>query len=59
MYTIDEVAKITKKNPATVRKMARDGNTKFFKFGGEWRITKEDLNLWIEELKEKSYRAEN
>ncbi len=55
MYTIDEVADIIKYNPESLRRLAREGKTKFFKFYGEWRITKDDLDLWIQEMKQKYY----
>jgi len=54
-YSIIEVARIMKITPYTVRKLAREDNTKrFFKIGREWRIMQEDLNNWVQELKEKS-----
>ena len=54
-YSIIEVARIMKIMPYTVRKLAREDNTKrFFKIGREWRIMQEDLNNWVQELKEKS-----
>lgn len=44
-YTIDEVAKFLKLHPYTVRRLCREGKVPGFKFGGQWRFKKEDIDL--------------
>ncbi len=44
-YTIDEVAEALKLHPYTVRRLCREGKVPGFKFGGQWRFKKEDIDL--------------
>jgi excisionase family DNA binding protein len=43
-YTIDEVAEALKLHPYTVRRLCREGKVPGFKFGGQWRFKKEDID---------------
>lgn len=51
-YTIDEVAEFLKLHPYTVRRLCREGKVPGFKFGGQWRFNKKDIDL----LSKKSLR---
>ncbi len=43
-YTVDEVAKILRLHPYTVRRLCREKRVPAFKFGGQWRFRKEEIN---------------
>ncbi|MBU4348576.1 helix-turn-helix domain-containing protein [Patescibacteria group bacterium] len=45
-YTVDEVAEALKLHPYTVRRLCREGKIPCFKFGGQWRLDKQELNKW-------------
>lgn len=45
-FTVDEVAKAVKLHPYTIRRLCRDGKIPAFKFGGQWRFKKEDIEKW-------------
>lgn len=42
-YTIDEVAKILKVHPNSIRNAIKDGRLKAEKFGKVWRIRKKEI----------------
>jgi len=46
VYTVDEVAKALKLHPYTVRRLCREGKIPCFKFGGQWRFDKGELDKW-------------
>ncbi len=46
-YTVEEVAKALKLHPYTVRRLCREKKIPAFKFGGQWRINKDDLEKFI------------
>ncbi|MCK4326117.1 helix-turn-helix domain-containing protein [bacterium] len=46
-FTIDEVAKAIKLHPYTVRRLCREGKIPAFKFGGQWRFKKEDIEKFL------------
>ena len=45
-YTVDEVAKVLKLHPYTVRRLCREKRVPAFKFGGQWRFRKDEINAW-------------
>ena len=42
-YTVEEVAQALKLHPYTIRRLCREGKIPAFKFGGQWRFKKEDI----------------
>ena len=42
-YTVDEVAQALKLHPYTIRRLSREGKIPAFKFGGQWRFNKEEI----------------
>jgi len=46
LYTIEEVAKAVKLHPYTIRRLCREGKIPCFKFGGQWRLHKGDIEKW-------------
>ena len=49
-YTVDELASILKVDPETVRRFIWNKKLKAFKVGGSWRISKEELKKYLEEV---------
>jgi excisionase family DNA binding protein len=47
-YTVEEVAKILRVSPPTVRKLIREGQLKAVRVGVQIRIRKEDLDRFLE-----------
>lgn len=45
-YTVDEVAEALKLHPYTIRRLSRDGKIPAFKFGGQWRFRKDEIDAW-------------
>ncbi|MFH1093948.1 MAG: helix-turn-helix domain-containing protein [Candidatus Omnitrophota bacterium] len=45
-YTVDEVAGALKLHPYTVRRLCREGKIPCFKFGGQWRLRKDEMEKW-------------
>ena len=45
-YTVEEVAKSIKLHPYTVRRLCREGKIPCFKFGGQWRFRKDEIDKW-------------
>jgi excisionase family DNA binding protein len=45
-YTAQEVAEALKLHPYTIRRLCREGKIPAFKFGGQWRFKKEDIEKW-------------
>ena len=43
-YTVEEVAQALKLHPYTIRRLCREGKIPAFKFGGQWRFKKEDID---------------
>lgn len=50
-YTVEEVAEALKLHPYTIRRLSRDKKIPAFKFGGQWRFKKEDIDLLIKKSK--------
>lgn len=46
-YTVEEVAESLKLHPYTVRRLSREGKIPAFKFGGQWRFSKDEISKWI------------
>ena len=46
-YTAQEVAKVLRLHPYTVRRLCREEKVPAFKFGGQWRFKKEDIDALI------------
>jgi excisionase family DNA binding protein len=42
-YTVEEVATSLKLHPYTVRRLCREGKIPCFKFGGQWRFRKDEI----------------
>ncbi len=45
-YTVEEIAKILRLHPYTVRRLSREKKIPAFKFGGQWRYRKDEINKW-------------
>ncbi|MBU0768490.1 MAG: helix-turn-helix domain-containing protein [Proteobacteria bacterium] len=50
-YTVEEVAHALKLHPYTIRRLSREGKISAFKFGGQWRFKKEDIDLLLKKSK--------
>ena len=46
-YTVEEVAKALKLHPYTIRRLSREKKIPAFKFGGQWRFNKEEIQKWM------------
>jgi len=44
--TVDEVAKALKLHPYTVRRLCREEKIPCFRFGGQWRFRKDEIEKW-------------
>lgn len=47
VMTVREVAELLRVHPATVYRLVRRGVLPGFKFGGNWRVNKEALDVWL------------
>ncbi|MFA5197575.1 MAG: helix-turn-helix domain-containing protein [Patescibacteria group bacterium] len=45
-YTAEEVAEVLRLHPYTVRRLCREKKVPAFKFGGQWRFRKDDIDQW-------------
>jgi excisionase family DNA binding protein len=45
-YTVEEVAQALKLHPYTIRRLSREGKIPAFKFGGQWRFRKSEIEAW-------------
>ncbi|MBU0999471.1 helix-turn-helix domain-containing protein [Patescibacteria group bacterium] len=45
-YTVEEVAQALKLHPYTIRRLSREGRIPAFKFGGQWRFRKSEIEAW-------------
>ena len=48
-YTVEEVAKVLRLHPYTVRRLCREKKVPAFKFGGQWRFDKSEIEQWRKE----------
>ena len=46
-YTAEEVAKVLRLHPYTVRRLCREKRVPAFKFGGQWRFRKDEIDKLI------------
>jgi excisionase family DNA binding protein len=46
VYTAQEVGKHFKLHPYTVRRLAREKKIPAFRFGGQWRFRKDEIDVW-------------
>ncbi len=44
--TAEEVAQALKLHPYTVRRLCREDKIPCFKFGGQWRFSKNEIEAW-------------
>ena len=49
VYTVEEVAKALKLHPYTIRRLSRESKIPAFKFGGQWRFNKIDIEKWMKQ----------
>jgi excisionase family DNA binding protein len=47
-YTVDEVAKVLRLHPYTVRRLCREKRVPAFKFGGQWRFDRAKIKKLID-----------
>jgi len=45
-YTVDEVAKVLRLHPYTIRRLCREKRVPAFKFGGQWRFRRDEIDAW-------------
>ena len=45
-YTAEEIAKVLRLHPYTVRRLSREKKIPAFKFGGQWRFRKDEIEKW-------------
>jgi len=45
-YTVEEVAQALKLHPYTIRRLSREKKIPAFKFGGQWRFRKDEIDIW-------------
>ncbi len=50
-YTVDEVAQALKLHPYTIRRLSREEKIPAFKFGGQWRFRKDEIDAWSKSKK--------
>ena len=50
-YTAEEVAKVLRLHPYTIRRLCREKKVPAFKFGGQWRFEMAELKEWAKENK--------
>jgi len=53
ILTIKELAEYLKLTEKTAYRLAAEGKLPGFKVGGSWRFKSEDVEVWIEEQKDK------
>ncbi len=46
VYTVEEVATALKLHPYTIRRLSRERKIPAFKFGGQWRFRKDEIDRW-------------
>jgi len=47
VMTVREVAEVLRVHPATVYRLVRRGVLPGFKLGGNWRVNRESLDVWL------------
>jgi excisionase family DNA binding protein len=56
--TLQEVADLLKIKERTIYQWAQQGKIPGFKLGNAWRFDRDDIEVWIEEQKQKSPRKD-
>ena len=46
VYIVDEVDDAMKLHPYTIRRLSREKKIPAFKFGGQWRFRKSEIEAW-------------
>jgi excisionase family DNA binding protein len=46
-YTVEEIAHLLRLHPYTIRRLCREGKVPAFKFGGQWRFRKEEIEKYL------------
>ena len=57
-YTVDDLVAMFDVHPETIRRMLKSGELKGFKMGKGWRITEEEVERYVESLKEENKEEE-
>ena len=52
-YTAEEIANVLRLHPYTIRRLSREEKIPAFKFGGQWRFNKEEVQKWMNKGKKK------
>jgi len=52
-YTVEEIAQALKLHPYTIRRLSRDGKIPAFKFGGQWRFDKKQIDKLMNRIEKK------
>ena len=47
VYTISEVAEVLRMHPTTIYRLVKCGELPGFKIGGNWRVNRASLDLWL------------
>jgi excisionase family DNA binding protein len=47
VYTISEVAEVLRMHPTTIYRLVKRGDLPGFKIGGNWRVNRASLDLWL------------
>ncbi len=55
-YTAEEIAKILRLHPYTVRRLSREKKIPAFKFGGQWRYRRKEIDNWTKKGSESRAR---
>jgi excisionase family DNA binding protein len=53
IMTLEETAKYLKIGKSTLYKMAREGKIPAVKIANQWRFIKEDIDKWLQEIRNK------
>jgi len=53
IMTLEETAKYLKIGKSTLYKMAREGKIPAVKIANQWRFRKEDIDKWLQEIRNK------
>jgi len=53
IMTLEETAKYLKIGKSTLYKMAREGKIPAVKVANQWRFRKEDIDKWLQEIRDK------
>jgi excisionase family DNA binding protein len=56
IMTIEELAVYLQLHPLTVRSLARAGELPTFKVGRQWRVKRDMLDRWLEEMSMKNLK---